>query len=247
MAWWTSRVLDLAYRHFYGTHVSTERYGADSWAVVTGGSDGIGLACAKNLAAKGFNIVLIARSLEKLNKCAEDIQKIETRTGLPVKTRVVQHDFAKLYTEEAFHLMYVEKLADLDISILINNVGVASHGNVIDMSDEMMHNVVVVNSYAAVLLTKECLTSFKKRWADKRLRSFIGSTSAMASHGATQWLQTYCATKIFMNFISHGLQYELQEYGVDVAAWRPAGVSTKMVPDSVKDDHFSCSAEDLAE
>lgn len=67
LAWWVLRFLDLIYRNFFGIPISTERYGKDSWAVVTGSSDGIGLAAAKHLAAKGFNIVLIARNLEKLN------------------------------------------------------------------------------------------------------------------------------------------------------------------------------------
>lgn len=71
VSWWTYRVAYLLYSHFYGVQVSTERYGKDSWAVVTGGSDGIGLACCKHLASRGFNIVLIARNIDKMVKCAE--------------------------------------------------------------------------------------------------------------------------------------------------------------------------------
>jgi short-subunit dehydrogenase len=56
-----------------GTECTTERYGADSWAVITGSTDGIGKACAKHLARQGFNIVLIARNLEKLNATAKEL------------------------------------------------------------------------------------------------------------------------------------------------------------------------------
>ena len=95
-----------------------------------------------------------------------------------------------------------------------------------------------------VLLSKEILASFKKRWADKKVRSLLGSTSAMASHGATHFLQTYCASKIFIDFVSHGLKYELSEFGVDVSAWRPAGVVTNMTSDKLsKHDVSAITAE----
>lgn len=73
LTWWVCRVISLLLRTFAGVQCTTGRYGADSWAVVTGASDGIGLAAAKNLARRGFNIVLVARSAEKLNECAEAI------------------------------------------------------------------------------------------------------------------------------------------------------------------------------
>ena len=50
LAWWISRVVALVYRTYFGTDCTTERYGEDSWAVVTGSTDGIGLAAAKHLA-----------------------------------------------------------------------------------------------------------------------------------------------------------------------------------------------------
>ena len=110
-----------------------------------------------------------------------------------------------------------------------------------------MHDTIVVNCYAMVLLTKEILASFKKRWTEKKVRSLLGSTSAMASHGAAHFMQTYCASKIFIDYVSHGLNYELSEIGVDVSAWRPAGVVTNMVKDHLqKGDVSSITAEQLA-
>ena len=76
--------------------MSTERYGKDSWAVVTGGSDGIGLACCKHLASRGFNVVLIARNIDKMVKCAEQITKVGRAHGhKETKTRVLQFDFGQ--------------------------------------------------------------------------------------------------------------------------------------------------------
>ena len=73
VAWWLIRWLLVFYRAFFGTKATMERYGYDSWAVVTGSTDGIGKECAKHLARQGFNIVLVSRNLQKLNATASDI------------------------------------------------------------------------------------------------------------------------------------------------------------------------------
>ena len=72
-AWWVVRLLLSFWRTFMGTECTTERYGENSWAVVTGSTDGIGKACAKHLARQGFNIVLISRNLQKLNNTAKEL------------------------------------------------------------------------------------------------------------------------------------------------------------------------------
>ena len=51
---------------YFGVHVSTDIYGKNTWAVITGSTDGIGKAIANDLASRGFHIILIARELNKL-------------------------------------------------------------------------------------------------------------------------------------------------------------------------------------
>ena len=62
--------------------MSTSRYGPCSWAVVTGSTDGIGKAVALELAERGFNIVLIARNIDKLDRVAKKIQEIGSHTRI---------------------------------------------------------------------------------------------------------------------------------------------------------------------
>lgn len=70
----------------------------------------------------------------------------------------------------------------------------------------------------------------------------------MASHGAARLLNAYCSSKLFTDFVSHGLAYELSSFGVDVCAFRPAGVRTNMTAGAIADDDaMSVSAEELAE
>lgn len=71
--WWTYRCAYLAYHTINGTPVTVERYGKNSWAVVTGATDGIGKGLAIALAKRGFNIVLISRTLEKLQTVAKEL------------------------------------------------------------------------------------------------------------------------------------------------------------------------------
>ncbi|KAM5171244.1 17-beta-hydroxysteroid dehydrogenase type 3-like isoform 2-T2 [Mantella aurantiaca] len=91
------------------------KYGG--WAVITGATDGIGKSYAKELAKMGFNVVLISRTLEKLKKVAAEI---EQQSGC--KAKIIQADFtggAEIYPK------IEEGLKDMDIGILVNNVGMA--------------------------------------------------------------------------------------------------------------------------
>ena len=127
--WWVWRFILIFKKQYLGVKATTERYGVDSWAVVTGASDGIGLAAARHLAKQGFNIVLIARDLTKLNKAAKDLQLLSQKVGKEIQTRVIVIDFTKVKDDTNFYEnIYVRNLADIDISILINNVGTAQIG-----------------------------------------------------------------------------------------------------------------------
>ena len=107
---------------FFGVKCTVNRYGRNSWAVCTGCTEGIGLAQAHYLAKQGFNIVLISRSQEKLQRVAKDLEE-HTFEGKNCKTRIIVCDFSKDFNAEHFQKMYDASLSDLDISILCNNVG----------------------------------------------------------------------------------------------------------------------------
>src|SRR5689334_5078204 len=67
-----------------------DRYGKGSWAVVTGGSDGIGRAFCEELAQQGLNIVLIARNKDKLEKVAQEIKQ-----KAKIETKIIVADFTR--------------------------------------------------------------------------------------------------------------------------------------------------------
>jgi len=101
-----------------------QRYGENSWAVVTGASDGLGKGFCEELAKEGFNIVLMARNKEKLEKIAKDLQQLNPN----IQTQIIVIDFKEANNPEALKTP-LNQLGKLDVSILINNVGVDMLGH----------------------------------------------------------------------------------------------------------------------
>ena len=227
--WWILRTLQICKRSCCGTKCSTARYGEDSWAVVTGATDGIGKAAAFHLAKLGFNIVLISRTLSKLEATAKEIEETTEELGKKVETKIVSFDFSKSYSAEEYQTLYDEHLADLDISILINNVGMMAMGDFMEVDDQCVHNMITANCYSVVFMSQQIIKSFARRYEERGQRSLICNTSAMMSVSPVRSVATYPATKIFGDYITWGLAAELKKYKTDVCAWRAAHVNTKLI------------------
>ena len=126
----------------------------NSWAVVTGGSDGIGLAMCKKLAREGFNICIVSRSESKIKEKLEEIRK-ECRNGDDsFKTMCLVADFWKLRTMEDYRKVVGEKLQDLDVGVLVLNAGFAHVGPFAEISDEELEKQVQVNANHVIYTAK---------------------------------------------------------------------------------------------
>ena len=92
---WMVRLAFAIKRVWWGNPVILENYGPkESWAVVTGSTDGIGKAIALELASRGFNLALISRNIDKLNATAKEAQEKGKSSG-GINTRVIVFDFAE--------------------------------------------------------------------------------------------------------------------------------------------------------
>lgn len=229
---WTYRTVCMILRNFgFGTRCTTARYGEGSWAVVTGATDGIGKAAALYLAKQGFNLVLMSRTLSKLEACAKECEEHATKHGKKIKTKVIQLDFTKKFDAKTFAKIYDEDLKELDCSVLVNNVGMAEEKcyDFFDLSEEAVHNTVSCNMYGCTLLTREMCLGFKKRYEKTGKRTAVIFTSAMASLAPLPIVGLYAATKIYNDYVAWGMMYELTRFKVDVSTWRAAGVATKII------------------
>src|SRR5215204_2177306 len=106
------------------------------WAVVTGASAGIGAEFARQLAARGLAVALVARRREKLEALAAELVASHA-----IEVRVVERDLAAAGGAAAL----VDEVADLDVGLLINNAGVGLKGRLVDLDPQVLRRLVELN------------------------------------------------------------------------------------------------------
>ncbi|PGH10983.1 3-ketoacyl-CoA reductase [Helicocarpus griseus UAMH5409] len=178
-----------------------------SWVLVTGGSDGIGKEFSLQLARAGYNILLVSRTASKLDAVADEI-KSKTPSA---ETKVFAMDFSENNDEDYEKLKQL--IQDLDISILVNNVGL-SHSIptpfVLTPLDEM-ENIIAINCFGTLRVTQLVAPGMMQR--KRGLILTMGSFGGMLP---TPLLATYSGSKAFLQYWSTALGGELEPYGVTV-------------------------------
>jgi len=210
------RIIRGVYIYFLRPAKNLRKYG--EWAIVTGCTDGIGKAIAEQFARKGLNLILVSRSIEKLN---EQQQEIESK--FKVKAKVVQIDFA----EDKPNLLEPVKIAiaGLDIGILVNNVGIAyDHAEYFHELDQAKINKLIsVNVNATTNMTYLVLPGMVQR-----KRGAIINVSSASSIVSEPLYAVYSASKQYINTFSEALHHEYKRFGVHVQAQLPALVPSKL-------------------
>ncbi|EMF10945.1 NAD(P)-binding protein [Sphaerulina musiva SO2202] len=177
-----------------------------SWAVVTGASDGIGKEYALQLAAKGFNILLVSRTQSKLETLATEIQQKHN-----VQTKLYAMDFAANNDADFANLKTL--VSELDVSILINNVG-QSHSIPVPFAEtpeKELKDIITINCFGTLRVTQLVVPGMIQR---KR-----GLILTMASFGGimpTPLLATYSGSKAFLQQWSTALSGELASSNIKV-------------------------------
>lgn len=218
----------------------TKRYGAGSWAVITGATDGLGKEFAMQLAQLKFNIVLVSRTQEKLTKVAEEIK---TKYGVRVHT--IACDFSKCH-EPGFFDLIEKETKDLDVSILVNNVGIDSIERFDELSPEYIQKTIVINCWAGTFMTRTLV----KRMATRRRAAVLNLSSMIGLYPGHHY-NIYSASKAFTDMLSRCLAREYRN--VDFISICPSEVSTAMTGNKPTDiwtimpsDCVSWSLNDLA-
>ncbi|KAG5843901.1 very-long-chain 3-oxoacyl-CoA reductase isoform X1 [Anguilla anguilla] len=211
------------------------KYG--QWAVVTGATSGIGRAYANELAKRGLDILLISRSEEKLHTVAREIERLHGR-----KTRVIQADFTEGH---AIYPAIAEGLHNLDIGILVNNVGMNYVGALcffldVSRAEQRITEVINCNILSVTQMTRLVLPHM----VEKGKGLIINVSSEAASHPQPM-LTLYSATKIFVTYFSRCLNTEYSSQGVTVQCVAPFIVSTNMTANMTV-NAFVKSAPDYA-
>lgn len=183
------------------------------WAVVTGASSGIGEEFCKQLAALKFNLVLIARRTERLQRLGSALADAHS-----IQTKIISVDLAS----NDFLQRVATETESLDVGLLVNNAGFALTGRFLDHKLEDELALLYVNCRAPLMLAHH----FGGKMAQQRRGGIINVSSAAAFMPLPFWTH-YSASKIYSLYFSEGLWFELKKNGVDVLALCPGSTRTE--------------------
>ncbi|AQP43687.1 SDR family NAD(P)-dependent oxidoreductase [Tessaracoccus flavus] len=184
-----------------------------SWAVVTGASSGLGVAYAERMAADGANVVLVARSVDKMEKVAASL-----RAQHGVDTLVLAVDL----TDRAARAELVELLKERDVSHLINNAGFGTINSFHEISEERILSELELNVVALTELSRAAVPGMLSRG-----RGAIINVSSTAAFQAIPEMAVYAAAKAYVLRFTSALWGELKTTGVRALAVCPGPTETE--------------------
>jgi short-subunit dehydrogenase len=182
-------------------------------ALITGASSGIGAAFARQLAAKGYDLILVARRGERLAALAAEL-----REDYPIAAEILVADLSSLANIERVE----RRIAELEnLDLLINNAGFGAPGSFVEV-DLVRHMAMIqVHIVSSVRLSRAALPGMMAR-----RRGAIINVSSLASFVPLPGSTTYSATKAYLNIFSEALQAELKGTGVQIQALCPGFTHT---------------------
>jgi short-subunit dehydrogenase len=184
------------------------------YALITGASKGIGKAIAGDLAARGFNVLLVARSEELLQQEANRIT-----TLYPVKADWLSLDLSMPQAAENVYDWCRAK--GYTVTILVNNAGYGLSGPFEKYSVDQHLNMMQLNMSTLVALTRLFLPDLRRL-----PKAYILNIASSAAYQAVPGLSLYAATKAFVLAFSRGLHQELHKSPVSVTCVCPGATDT---------------------
>lgn len=185
-----------------------------STALVTGASGGIGEAFARQLAARGKDLVLVARSEEKLHALAQELSAAHG-----VQAHAIVADLAR--PGSAAGLFTQTERLGLEVDLLVNNAGYARAGAFAELTLDEQADMVRLNVNTLVELSRLYLPAMRERG-----RGGIINVASNAAFQPVPYLAVYAATKAFVLSFSEALGEEVARDGVRVMALCPGATAT---------------------
>ncbi|WP_454837914.1 SDR family NAD(P)-dependent oxidoreductase [Pseudomonas mohnii] len=196
-------------------------------ALVTGASSGIGAVYAQRLAARGFDLLLVARDLQRLEEAATQL-----RAEHGVQVEVLKADL----TQKEDVLKLEQRLrSDSSINLLLNNAGVAADGLLANADTDQLERLIQLNVTTVTRLASAAAASFAKAG-----RGTIINIASVVALFPERFNATYSASKAYVLSLTQSLNAELDGTGVKVQAvmpgvtrteiWERSGIDATQIP-----------------
>lgn len=182
-------------------------------AVITGASTGIGAVYADRLARRGYDLLLVARSADKLDALAATLAR---ETGRQVATVT-----ADLSQPEEVRALEQRLRGDASISVLVNNAGVGSATPLIDSPVEALDSMLQLNVLSLTRLTHAVAPGMVARG-----NGVIINISSIVAVAPELLNGTYGGSKAYVLALTQSLHHELKDKGVRVQAVLPGAIAT---------------------
>jgi short-subunit dehydrogenase len=182
--------------------------------LITGASGGIGEAFARRLAKEKHNLMLVARSDDKLRALGDELQAAHKITAHYIALDLTDFEADKQLFEET------EKNG-IQVDCLINNAGFGSMGDFLKLDRERELRMIDLNISCLVALTHRYLHGMRER-----RRGTIINVSSAAGFQPIPFMATYAATKAFVTSFSEAIAEENRPFGIGVLALCPGSTET---------------------
>ena len=183
-------------------------------ALITGASSGIGEAFASALAGQGFDLILVARSEDKLNALAKQLTELHSR-----RVEVVTADLSHAGSAAKVHA--AAEALGMPVDLLVNNAGFGSAGAFHKLDGARERQEILLNCAAVADMTHAFLPAMLERG-----RGGIINVASMAAFQPLPYMSVYAGTKAFVLSFSQGIRGEVRGKGVKVLCVCPGPVDT---------------------
>jgi short-subunit dehydrogenase len=191
--------------------------GSGNNVLVTGASSGIGAALAQRFARAGFNLVLVARSDDKLKQLARELTAAHAIRAWVAPADLSQPDAARRLAAQM-------KRARRRIDVLVNCAGVLAHGSFSDMATTRHRELIDLNVSGLTDMLACFLPDMVGRGSGRVL-----NVASIAAFQPVPMLATYAATKAYVLSLTESLAEELRGTGVSITALCPGITATPML------------------
>jgi len=152
-----------------------------------------------------------------------------------------------MFTIDEYHKTIGDKIANLDVAILVLNAGIGLNGAFYEFNDSHIQALMQINANQVCYLSKVVLPQLVKRFEEKKVKSAVLMTSSIAAEIPLSGMTIYSATKVFVNFLADGLFIEHRNK-IDIMSYTAGFVITKLTADWKREvDYETITAKRAAE